>query len=163
MSRLHAPVNRLYKFKVVKATLNKSRDLWLIFHLPCHCLSLPAHPQPQHQWCHDKNNDCNSSSNSGGSSSRSGLRHDTSQYTVQELGQARASKNGLALDPSPSGSGQLKWPWASRVRPRSVGNVKGWPWGSVGFGDFFKGFLIIGLILYQMVYCIERKWSCQYC
>ena len=26
----------------------------------------------------------------------------------------------------------------------SVGNVKGWPWGSVGFGEFFKGFFILG-------------------
>ena len=39
---------------------------------------------------------------------------------------------------------------------------RGWPWGSEGFGDFFKGFLIIGQILFQMLYCIERKWSCKY-
>ena len=43
-----------------------------------------------------------------------------------------------------------------------LGNVKGWPWGSVGFGDFFKDFLIIGQILSQMLYYIERKCSSQY-
>ena len=39
---------------------------------------------------------------------------------------------------------------------------RGWPWGSEGFGEFFKGILIIGQILFQMLYCIERKWSCKY-
>ena len=39
----------------------------------------------------------------------------------------------------------------------SIGNVKGWPWGLVGFCDFFKGFLIISQILGQMLYFIERK------
>ena len=33
---------------------------------------------------------------------------------------------------------------------------------TLGFGDFFKGFLIISQILGQMLYFIERKWSYQY-
>ena len=50
----------------------------------------------------------------------------------------------------------------SLLQPTRPGNVKGWPWGLVGFCDFFKGFLIISQILGQMLYFIERKWSYQY-
>ena len=39
---------------------------------------------------------------------------------------------------------------AENLNLLQIGNVKGWPWGLVGFCDFFKGFLIISQILGQM-------------